>query len=98
MNGHKRKSRVSELARRRARRVRRLQGSQQAFVMPDGLAYHALRSGPLGQVRRVLLPEVMLRTLLRQRDQGRRQITPRVCNRQQSSPNRTHARQLHPVC
>ncbi len=74
MNGLERKSRVSELACRRARTVRRLQGSPQAFVMPDGLAYHALRSGPLSQVRRVLLPEVMLRTLLRQRDQGRRPI------------------------
>ncbi len=71
MNGLERKSRVSELACRRARTVRRLQGSPQAFVMPDGLAYHALRSGPLSQV---LLPEVMLRTLLRQRDQGRRPI------------------------
>ena len=54
MNGLERKSRVSELACRRARTVRRLQGSPQAFVMPDGLAYHALRSGPLSQVRRVL--------------------------------------------
>ena len=98
MNGLERKSRVSEFAYRRALTVRRLQGSPQAFVMPDGLAYHAPRSGPLGKARRVLLPEVLLRTLLRQRDQGHRPITPRVCNRQQSSSNRTHARLLHPVC
>ena len=98
MNGLERKSRVIELACRRAPTVRRLQGSPQAFVMPDGLAYHALRSGPLSQVRRVLFPEVMLRTLLRQRDQGYRPITPRVCNRQQFSQNRTHTRQLYPVC
>ena len=98
MNGLERKSRVSELACRRALTGRRLQGSPRAFVMHDGLAYHAHRSGPLSQVRRVLLPEVLLRTLLRQRDQGHRPITPRVCNRQQSSSNRTHARQLHPVC
>ena len=70
MNGLERKSRVSVLACRRARTVRRLQGSPQAFVMPDGLAYHALRSGQLSQVRRVLLREVMLRILLRHRDQG----------------------------
>ena len=83
-----RKSRVSELACRRARTVRRLQGSPQAFVMPDGLAYHALRSGPLSQVRRVLSPEVMLRTLLRQRDQGYRPITPGcVIGKVQSKPN-----------
>ena len=75
MNGLERKSRVSVLACRRARTVRRLQGSPQAFVMPDGLAYHAHRSGPLSQVRRVLPPEVMLRTPLRQRDQGHRPIT-----------------------
>ena len=76
MNGLERKSRVSELACRRARIVRRLQGSPQAFVKPDGLAYHAPRSGPLGKVRRVLLPEVLVRTLLRQREQGHRPIIP----------------------